>query len=186
MFHVRPRCQPSQPSQHKCPGAHLSGTCQSISCLGSLKGEGGGRGHRTAQHSQPSQRQPGRFPAPRRFSIGIPDVSGRNSGCYEIWVSEWVRLRPRCGHGAAKLRPSCGQVAAKLRPRCGHGAATVRPRCGQGAAKVRPRCGQGAAKVRPRCGQGAAKLRPSCGQVAAKLRPSCVIHRAWALMSDHV
>ncbi len=46
----------------------------------------------------------GRFPARRRFSIGIPDVSGRNSGCFEIWVSEWGVRYFSCGRGSERGR----------------------------------------------------------------------------------
>ena len=43
----------------------------------------------------------GRFPARRRFSIGIPDVSGRNSGCHDASTTD----PGPAGHDASTTDP---------------------------------------------------------------------------------
>ncbi len=85
----------------------------------------------------------GRFPARRRFSIGIPDVSGRNSGCFEIWVSEWGVRYFSCERGSERGRGG-GRERERERER-------ESERCGQGEAGQERQARERAREISQEC-----------------------------------
>ena len=84
---------PASPASTSAPVPIYRARAKAFLVWAPLKGREAGEG--TGQHStaSPASANPDVFPVRRRFSIGIPDVSGRNSGCLPPSPRAWVEGR---------------------------------------------------------------------------------------------